>query len=196
MALPIMLFDERKLKPSFGYIFDRGWLHPHESVVSILWKLARQNHLPGNLIAAQIAAKAVDPYEGMAPFETRVNMYELQKLLRVPLKFVRESLLPEALQPSTSPALRYCKKCLAVGYHSVVHQLNRVGECPIHGVELRATCEKCGSRTPYLLNALVLDAPYRCSNCRAAFAYKLPSLSETKPMSQQARTAVTRARLG
>ena len=196
MALPIMLFDERKLKPSFGYIFDRGWLHPHESIVSILWKLARQNRLPGNLVAAQIGTKTVDPYEGTTPYETDLNVYELRKLLRVPLKAVRESLIPEALQPFTSASLRYCKSCLAMGYHSVVDQLNRVGDCPIHESELKGTYDKCGSRTPYQLNALVLDAPYRCSCCRAAFTYKLPSLSKTKPLPLEARTPVTRARLG
>jgi hypothetical protein len=27
-SLPIMLFDERKLTPSFGYVFDPKWLDP------------------------------------------------------------------------------------------------------------------------------------------------------------------------
>jgi hypothetical protein len=56
MALPIMLFDERKLRPAFGYVFDKRLLAPHESIVSILWKFARQNGLPGHLITAQIAS--------------------------------------------------------------------------------------------------------------------------------------------
>lgn len=34
-TLSIMLFDERKLTPSFGYVFDRKWLDPYESIVSI-----------------------------------------------------------------------------------------------------------------------------------------------------------------
>ena len=47
MGLPIMMFDERKLTPSFGYVFNPKWLDPEESIVSILWKLARMNYAIG-----------------------------------------------------------------------------------------------------------------------------------------------------
>ena len=38
--LPILVFDERRLTPSFGYVFHRKWVDPDESIVSILWKLS------------------------------------------------------------------------------------------------------------------------------------------------------------
>jgi hypothetical protein len=61
-----MLFDERTLTPSFGYVFDLKWLDPFESIVSILWKLARMNRLSGQVITMQLAKTSIDPYEGVA----------------------------------------------------------------------------------------------------------------------------------
>ena len=59
-SLPIMLFDERALRPSFGYVFDPKWLDPFESIVSILWKLARMNRLSGQAITTQLAKSDID----------------------------------------------------------------------------------------------------------------------------------------
>ena len=66
-SLPIMLFDERTLTPSFGYLFDPKWLNPFESIVSILWKLARMDRLSCQAITTQLAKTDIDPYEGVAP---------------------------------------------------------------------------------------------------------------------------------
>ncbi|KRB66897.1 hypothetical protein [Noviherbaspirillum sp. Root189] len=86
MTLPIMLFDDRKLKPAFGYVFDPNWLQPYESIVSILWKYARQNRLPGHLITLQLTRKAIDPYEGIAACERQVDIREVQNALGLRLK--------------------------------------------------------------------------------------------------------------
>src|SRR5713226_195314 len=110
-TLPIMLFDERKLTPSFGYIFDPKWLDPHESIVSILWKLARMNALSGHMITTQLANTSIDPYEGVEACRSQVDMRRLDHALGLQLKIVRGSLIPDALQRISSPWLRYCKKC-------------------------------------------------------------------------------------
>jgi hypothetical protein len=72
-SLPIMLFDERKLTPSFGYVFDPKWLDPFESIVSILWKLARMNRLSGQTIVTQLASTSVEPYEGAAAQRSEID---------------------------------------------------------------------------------------------------------------------------
>jgi hypothetical protein len=193
-TLPIMLFDERKLTPSFGYIFDPKWLDPHESIVSILWKLARMNALSGHMITTQLAKTSIDPYEGVEACRSQVDMRRLDHTLGLQLKIVRASLIPDALQTISSPWLRYCKKCLCRGYHGVVHQMETVGRCPVHGSVLEVACGHCGSRTPYRLNAYLLDAPYRCGNCRSLYSSCMPSISTKRPLSKKARTAITRMR--
>jgi len=95
MNLPIMLFDERKLTPSFGYVFDAKWVAPYESIVSILWKLVRMNRLPGHLIATLVAKTSIDPYEGVAAWRSEVDMRRLHRVLKVPLNSIRSSLLPD-----------------------------------------------------------------------------------------------------
>jgi hypothetical protein len=35
-AFPILTLDESRLTPALGYVFRRGWLYPHESLISIL----------------------------------------------------------------------------------------------------------------------------------------------------------------
>ena len=44
---PILTFDTVKLAPSWGCVFDPGWLDPYESVVSMLWKFVWMNRLAG-----------------------------------------------------------------------------------------------------------------------------------------------------
>ncbi|CAJ3886589.1 Uncharacterised protein [Burkholderia pseudomallei] len=39
--LPILTLDEQKLSPSMGYVFNKRWLDPCESLVSILWKFEK-----------------------------------------------------------------------------------------------------------------------------------------------------------
>lgn len=193
-ALPIMLFDERKLTPSFGYVFNPKWLGPYESIVSILWKLVRMNSLSGHMVAIQLAKAHIDPYERIAACRSEVNIRGLHRALGLPLKILRGSLAPDALQKICSPHFRYCRKCLGRGYHGVIHQLNSVKCCPVHGETLSVECDHCGARTPYRLNALLLDAPFRCSSCRNFYASHAPAIS-TRPLGKRARRALTRMRL-
>lgn len=64
--LPILTLDEQKLTPSMGYVFNKRWLDPCESLVSILWKFEKVNALPGNVVA-RVMGPDIDPYEGVIP---------------------------------------------------------------------------------------------------------------------------------
>jgi hypothetical protein len=194
-TLPIMLFDEHQLAPSFGYFFNPKWVSPYESIVSMLWKFGRANALPGHVLITQIAKDTIDPYEGISACPSEVTLRKVQRALGVPLRMVRAALIPEPLQGTGSPWFRYCRSCLAGGYHGIVHQLKRVGRCPVHGDVLEMACHNCGERAPYRLNAYLLDAPYRCGNCGACYMSTRPSPSLWRPLSQKARTAMTRTRL-
>jgi hypothetical protein len=93
-TLPIMLFNERALTPSFGYVFDPQWLDPHESIVSILWEFVRMNRLSGHLVIMQLARDSrFDPYVGIAACQSDVDIRRLHQALGLPLKIVRGSLV-------------------------------------------------------------------------------------------------------
>ena len=70
--LPILTFDEARLSPSHGYIFNRRWLCPHETILGIAWKLARMNALPSHIVAKQLALRPIDAYEGIPPPDSHV----------------------------------------------------------------------------------------------------------------------------
>ena len=194
-SLPIMLFDERKLTPSFGYVFNPKWLDPHESIVSILWKLMRMNRLSGHMVTTQLAkTKVIDPYHGIAASRSELDIRKLHQALGVSLKILRGS-LPDAVRSRSSPYLRYCRKCMLRGYHGVIHQLESVTTCPVHGTMLEVECIRCGACTPYRLNAYLLDAYYRCAQCRKLYASSLPDIAYKPALNKKARIAITRSRL-
>ena len=70
---PILSLDERVLSPALGYYFKACWLGPHESILSILWKFARANSLPGHVVAALLRGQ-IDPYERVEPTRTCVDL--------------------------------------------------------------------------------------------------------------------------
>ena len=89
--MPITQFDERALTPSFGYVFHPKWLDPFESIVSILWKLARMNRLSGQAITTPLVKSDIDPYEGVAARRSEVDLFRLHLTLGLPLRLVRDS---------------------------------------------------------------------------------------------------------
>jgi len=194
-SLPIMLLNERTLTPSFGYVFDPKWLDPSESIVSILWKLVRMNRLSGQMVVAQLALESgIDPYVGIAPSTSEVDIRRLHQALGLQLKVVRASMISGTSNSINNPYFRYCRKCLCRGYHGVIHQYEIVRTCPVHGSRIETECGECGAQMLYRINAQMLDAPYRCSNCRELYASCPPLIANRPPLNQKARVAITRLR--
>jgi len=102
-TLPIMLFDEHQLAPSFVYVFDPKWVSPHESIVSMLWKFGQAIALPGHVLITHIVRQTIDPYEGISACSSEVNLRNVEHTLGVPLRVVRASLIPEPLLRTGSP---------------------------------------------------------------------------------------------
>ena len=108
MALPILTFDERALSPRFGYVFHRRWLWPYESVVSMLWKFARMNGLPGHAVAAHLSPEGVDPCEGCDL--SKVDVPCVARLLGLTRRSVCAGI--GRAQSDCSPHLRVCPKSI------------------------------------------------------------------------------------
>ena len=115
------------------------------------------------------------------------------RLLRATRRSVREGIDAEALD--ASQFLRYCPRCMSLGYHGVVHQRERHEQCPIHRLPLLAVCRHCGEASAYRLDAQLLEAPFRCRHCRHNYGSNSPPLRCTG-LSRERRVAVTRAVIG
>jgi hypothetical protein len=190
LSFPILTLDERKLTPALGYIFHAKWLDPCESLISILWKFEKVNALPGHVVA-RLMGPDIDPYEGVVPQVGTVDIRRLRDTLPVPLKTLRASLLPFRHGRYSGP-FRYCRRCVARGYHSVLHQMDHVSICPAHRKPLETACLRCGYEAPYLAGVQLLEAPYRCAYCRGRYGGKGFSPLSHQPMNAEHRKAITR----
>ncbi len=193
--LPILAFDEQAIRPQLGYWFDHRWIDPYESLVSIMWKFARANSIPGYLLARKVCGSGIDPYEGILPLRETVQWRWLHREYRVPRGVLRESMVAASRQPALCAELRYCRRCLNRGYHATIFQLVSQTRCPIHDERLQAACRHCGCTIAYRLNALLLDSPYVCSVCRSRLSGTIPPQGRHPPMQMPERIRMTRKRL-
>jgi hypothetical protein len=194
MPFPILTFNEALLSPSFGYVFDRRWLDPYESLVSMLWKFTWMNRLAGQVVVEHVARGTVDPYEGVAATTANIDILHVARTLGVTTKSVRQTLQRSGSQGSWCPLLRICPPCMSRGYHGVVHQVASELHCPVHRCPLLTSCRGCGASSAYHIDARLLGAPFRCSHCRRRHAGA--EFVRRNPLPAQARTAITRTFLG
>jgi hypothetical protein len=193
--LPILTFNEARLSPSHGYIFNRRWLCPHETILGIAWKLGRMNTLPGHIVAKQFALRPIDPYEGIPPTDSHVAVALLARTFSIPRKALTDGLHKTDGRQQMHDCLRFCAPCMALAYHGVMHQRIGASRCPWHGVALEEHCRGCGATAPYRLNARLLGSPFRCAECRRPYAgWRARLTPQAAP--PDLRRAITRARYG
>jgi len=72
-----------------------------------------------------------------------------------------------------SSSLRFCVKCLDLGYHSVVYQHVALACCPLHNLPLEDVCPHCKCEIiPTFLSAI--KHPFECPHCDASLARTVP----------------------
>ncbi|HEX7912779.1 MAG TPA: hypothetical protein VF534_32445 [Paraburkholderia sp.] len=179
------------LTPAPGYVFNRKWIEPHESILSILWNFKTANALPGYALA-RLMGPRVDPYEGVAPQLEVIELERLRGTLNLPTQTLRAALLPALHRRPCSKSFRYCRWCIARGYHSALYQIEKVVVCPVWLLPLEAACPNCGCEAPYLLNVRLLDRPYRCAYCAVKYGSRKWSPDRLEPMPGEHRWAITR----
>lgn len=195
VALPILVINDQLLSPRLGYFFDRRWIDPFESLVSILWKFARANDIAGHVLAGRLCAEGVDPYEGIPPLREAVQWRWLHRDYRIPMRAIRESMVASSRAGALHPYLRYCPRCLRRGYHATIQQCVGVSRCPIHDAPLPSACRICGFQIPLRLNALLLGSPFSCPRCRSSLAVNRPPVMRHESMRMGERVKITRKRL-
>lgn len=65
----------------------------------------------------------------------------------------------------TSGHLRFCRSCLKAGFHSSLHQILLIRECPLHKELLQDSCRECGTRVEYSLEAAPFASVTGCPEC-------------------------------
>ena len=106
--LPILTLDEARLSPSHGYIFNRRWLCPHETILGIAWKFARMNALPGDIVAKQLALRTINPYEGIPPTAGHVAVSVVARAFAIPRKTLKDGLCGTDGGQKMHDQLRFC----------------------------------------------------------------------------------------
>ena len=195
-TFPILTFDEARLAPGWGYVFDPAWLDPYESLVSMLWKLAVMNGLAGHQVVGHAAKRPVDPYEGFPATAAEVDVRGVACSLGVSPKMVRVALHRPGWPRGWCSQLRFCPRCMARGYHAVLHQYGSEPQCPVHGTWLESECAGCGEASTYRIDARLLDAPFRCPHCRRPYGRTAAAFLKRRPLSKQARMALVRTFAG
>lgn len=190
-SFPILTLDEQNLTPALGYIFDKRWLDPCESPVSILWKFETVNALPGTVVA-RLMGPDIDPDEGVMPQLGSVDLVRLRRTLGISIASLEIALLHPSQRRRYSLLVRYCRSCIARGYHGVIHQMLTFHNCPAHYRPLETACRRCGYEAPYRVNVLLLESPYRCAFCGSSYGGDGWLPDRARPMRTKHRIAFTR----
>jgi hypothetical protein len=99
----------------------------------------------------------------VAPLPETVDVSRVCDTLTMSPKTLRTSLLIAAQRRRYCKSFRYCRQCLARGYHCVLHQLEIEAICPAHENPLETECRRCGYEAPCVLSASFLETPFRCA---------------------------------
>ncbi len=66
--------------------------------------------------------------------------------------------------PLLTTSLRYCHRCLSLGFHSMLYQHGAMTECPFHRVRLLDVCVDCKRPWKPTVEQIV-SSPYSCPSC-------------------------------
>lgn len=160
------------------YTWRESWVFPYESLWSMVNKFGKLNWVSGyeiqNLFRLKNEPKnRYAEYDGFSLWNFHAaSGFDVEKIgqaLNLTKKQIREgittSLIPKRELPWLFEAkrLRYCPRCISVGYHSFFHQFKDVKVCPIHDIELVERCPCCKGVFPYELQRN--KHFYRCPSC-------------------------------
>lgn len=91
------------------------------------------------------------------------DMEELSRLTCTPY-LTREEGAHHIHSPMLSKTLRYCPRCLELGFHSMFYQHHAVRDCPYHGIRLQNKCISCARPWEPLIKHIV-EQPFCCPKC-------------------------------
>lgn len=183
-----------------GLVWQDVWKAPFEGALTLLWKIALANCLTprelcvalfdkhllsGNAAGMHGRTLLVPRWMDSAP-----SLSKLGRLVRHAGLDVTSPRWSHLL--GSDAHIRYCKECLAQGYHSAYCQIEGLRACPVHGLPLLDICTVCGAPTPrYALTIASMAAPYCCATCGEPLAERLWSPVSHQPIPRRVRARGT-----
>jgi hypothetical protein len=152
------------------------WLNRFESVWCILRKFSFYNKTsvmqlkslfsPDEGRAVEwIRYKRLDlrEYGGLDP----VRLAQVFKVHRNVLEesTIRPFLGEDERVPLSSGKLRFCHSCLHGGFHSSIHQITLITQCPLHAEPLTVRCRYCQATVDYTLSTARFSSNLGCRKC-------------------------------
>ncbi|PFH91406.1 hypothetical protein [Bacillus sp. AFS088145] len=158
-------------------VWNNNWIKEFESLWSILQKMNFANGAHQGEIFAILGKNESCDWNPFLSFKKgnlinqlhfdkiKLQKYELTKLFQESKTFIKQmasSVGIAAHHVFENDVLRFCEKCLEFGYHSNLHQLRFVTNCPFHDKELIERCPVCFRRYAFNLTNPNLTKPYVC----------------------------------
>ncbi|MGM9480294.1 hypothetical protein ACS5PN_03780 [Roseateles sp. NT4] len=161
-----------------GLAVSDRWFAPGEGPFTVLAKIARANVLDARGLCRHFG---VSMPQAPANAPHRRSLLHLGWLARgettreLFAQLWERGLLARSERWSHALAsdrtLRYCPRCLSMGYQSALCQIDGLAHCPTHGDELLDRCQACGASTPpYAITPEAFDEPLVCARCRQPLA--------------------------
>ena len=168
--------------PRARYTWDASQCFPFESTWSILQKFMGLNACGARDIQREfgLATKRQHPqnwsdrdrnlhgWGALNPeiVQLSLNLTDLHMRTARTVDYVR----PDEAKVLASRSLRICPKCIRGGFHTPLHQLVFIPQCPLHKEPLLNVCVDCGRPTPlYYLSRQSFCTPYGCAECGAVW---------------------------
>lgn len=161
-----------------GLAVSDNWFSPGEGPFTALAKLAIANVLDAKRICRVFGVRPSQRPDAALHGRSLLHLQWLARSRTAPqlaANLWKRGLLNQSGRwgraVASDRALRYCPTCLAMGYQSVICQVEGLVRCPQHGDWLLDHCIACKAPTPrYALTADAFDEPLICGRCQTPYA--------------------------
>jgi hypothetical protein len=165
-----------ELSDSIAFCWRPVWFNRFESLWSLLRKFAYFNAATTKNLQDHLSAGAPVRYVWASAKRLDLRCYggfdatRIAALLRIDRELLDEStILPflaaDEREVFASNRLRFCASCLDEGFHSSIHQILLITECPQHGEKLQEHCKQCGGAIDYVSCTAAIDCALGCNQC-------------------------------
>ena len=159
-----------------GWTVNDGWFAPDEGPYTMMAKIVLANAGGRTALQKQFGMRL----EQLGPKATSslLDLSWLEKLTTAPnLTALLASRSLAVISPrwwhalSGREAFRYCPACIALGYQSMLCQMDGLQRCPHHRLPFTDRCLTCTARTPtYALTLRSFGRPMICATCNRPYA--------------------------